>query len=118
MGHGTVPAREINRLVELESQRASSRQRKFYQSFLQPIGRADTFPSVSKESQLKAFGARVKALRKQQGLTQEALAERSGLSARYVSRVELGNVNLGLTAILQIAEGLETHPGELFETLQ
>jgi len=70
---------------------------------------------VSKESQLRAFGARVKALRKAQGLTQEALAERSGLSARYVSRVELGNVNLGLTAILQIAEGLGLKAKSLFD---
>lgn len=69
---------------------------------------------MPKESQLKAFGAQVKRLRKQQGLTQEALAERSGLSARYVSRVELGNVNLGLTAILQIAEGLAVEPAALF----
>jgi transcriptional regulator with XRE-family HTH domain len=70
---------------------------------------------VSKESQLKAFGAHVKHLRKQQGLTQEALAERSGLSTRYVSRVELGNVNLGLRAILQIAGGLNVPPARLLE---
>lgn len=70
---------------------------------------------MSKESQLKAFGARVKALRKEQDLTQEQLAERSGLSARYVSRVELGNVNLGLTAILQIAGGLSVEPAALFQ---
>ncbi len=70
---------------------------------------------MSKESQLKAFGARVKALRKEQDLTQEQLAERSGLSARYVSRVELGNVNLGLTAILQIAGGLSVEPALLFQ---
>ncbi len=71
---------------------------------------------MSKESQLKAFGARVKRLRKQQGLTQEALAERAGLSARYISRVELGDVNLGLIAILQIAEGLALAPAMLLET--
>lgn len=65
----------------------------------------------------EAFGATVKRLRKERGLNQEALAERAGLSSRYVSRVELGNVNLGLDALFDIAAALEMHPGDLLKEM-
>ena len=46
-------------------------------------------------------------------LTQEELAERAGLSARYVGAIERGDVSASVTVLGQIAEALGIEPGEL-----
>ena len=40
-------------------------------------------------------------------MTQEELAERAGLSARYVGAIERGDVSASVTVLGQIAEALE-----------
>ena len=62
--------------------------------------------SVSKEAQLKALGARIRELRKERGLSQEELAELSGLHSRYISRIELGDANFGVCVLFDLAKGL------------
>jgi transcriptional regulator with XRE-family HTH domain len=62
-----------------------------------------------------AFGARVRALRLQEGLSQEQLAERAGLHRTYVSSLERGQRNVGLDNIHILARALGVHPGQLFE---
>lgn len=42
------------------------------------------------------FGNRVKKLRQQQGLTQQKLAERLGVSLSYISKVENERLNVGV----------------------
>ena len=61
---------------------------------------------MSKESNLKALGARIRELRRERGLTQEELAERAGLHSRYISRIELGGANFGVSVLFDIARGL------------
>lgn len=68
---------------------------------------------MSKETHLKALGARIRDLRRERGLTQEELAERAGLHSRYISRIELGGANFGVSVLYQIAEGLSVKPREL-----
>lgn len=46
-------------------------------------------------------------------MTQEELAERAGLSARYVGAIERGDVSASVTVLGQIAEALGVEPGEL-----
>lgn len=70
---------------------------------------------MSKQTHLKALGARIKALRKERGLTQEALAERAGLHSRYISRIELGDANFGVSVLFDLARGLAVRPSELLE---
>lgn len=69
---------------------------------------------VSKETHLKALGARIRDLRKERGLTQEELAERAGLHSRYISRIELGGANFGVSVLFDLAKGLAINPADLF----
>ncbi|ULJ74526.1 helix-turn-helix domain-containing protein [Rhizobium gallicum] len=46
-------------------------------------------------------------------LTQEELAHRSGLSARYVGAIERADVSASVTVLGQIAEALGIDPAEL-----
>lgn len=64
------------------------------------------------------FGARVRALRHELALSQEALADRSELHWTYFGQVERGQVNISLHNILRIAEALEVDPGELVTGLK
>lgn len=60
------------------------------------------------------FGANIRKLRKQQGFTQGQLAERSGLSERYVSEVERGVANPRLMSLKDLAGGLGISIADLF----
>ncbi len=59
------------------------------------------------------FGKRLRGLRERAGLTQEALAERSGLHRTYVGAVERGERNIALLNIHKLAEALECRPSDL-----
>jgi transcriptional regulator with XRE-family HTH domain len=59
------------------------------------------------------FGAIVRALREEQGLTQDQLAERAGVSATYIGFIERGDNVPTLTVILQIASALEVRSSDL-----
>ena len=54
-------------------------------------------------------------LRADRALTQEKLAERAELSARYIQRVEAGGENLTLLTLLRLAEALEVEPAEFLQ---
>lgn len=61
-----------------------------------------------------AFGARLRALRAVQGLSQEQFAHTAGLDRTYVSGVERGIRNPTLDVIHRLAAALGVDPGELF----
>ncbi|MNG69565.1 HTH-type transcriptional regulator SinR [compost metagenome] len=60
------------------------------------------------------FGQRVKALRLQAGLSQEAFADKCGLDRTYISGIERGVRNPTLEVIGVIADGLDSHLNDLF----
>ncbi|MCJ2185221.1 helix-turn-helix domain-containing protein [Novosphingobium beihaiensis] len=60
------------------------------------------------------FGRLVKAHRVRLGITQEALAERAGISTDMVSKIESGNSGARFGVIVQLADALEVDPAELF----
>lgn len=60
------------------------------------------------------FGQRVKALRLQLGLSQEAFADKCGLDRTYISGIERGVRNPTLEVIAVIADGLEINLDVLF----
>lgn len=62
-----------------------------------------------------AFGERVRALRRRSNLSQEQLAEKSGLHRTYVSSLERGQRNVGLDNIRRLAAALGVRPAELFQ---
>ncbi len=59
------------------------------------------------------LGARIKEIRKKQGLSQDRLAERAGISAQYVSNIERGKENHTLALLLQLADALKVSLGEM-----
>jgi transcriptional regulator with XRE-family HTH domain len=62
----------------------------------------------------KAFGARLRQLRKAQKLSQEGVALKAGLDRSYVGQIERGESNLSLVNIRRIADALGVEVGELF----
>ena len=63
----------------------------------------------------KRFGNRVRALRHDLGLSQEAFADKCGLDRTYISGIERGVRNPTLEVIGIIAGGLSVSLKQLFE---
>ena len=59
------------------------------------------------------LGANVRAERLRRGLTQEALAERLEVTARYLAGIERGERNLTLDSIEDLAAQLDVDPHSL-----
>jgi DNA-binding XRE family transcriptional regulator len=55
-------------------------------------------------------GANIRRMRRAQGLTQAALAQRAGLSTGYVSLIEQGRANPRLETVSALADALEASP--------
>ena len=66
------------------------------------------------------LGKRIREIRKSQGLSQERLAERAGISAQYVSNIERGKENPTLDLLLRLADALKVSLGQMcdFETVE
>ena len=60
------------------------------------------------------IGLRIKSLRRGRGLTQDQVAERTGLSLNYLSRIERGLENPTLDTFLALADALKVEPLDLF----
>lgn len=67
----------------------------------------------TKEEVQVGFGHAVRALRDEQQLTQEQLAESSEMHVTYISQIERGLKNVSLFNIHRIANALSVPPGEL-----
>jgi transcriptional regulator with XRE-family HTH domain len=68
-----------------------------------------------REAQIqKHFGQRVRQLRQQKGLSQEALALACDLDRTYIGGVERGERNISLINIHKIARALGASPKEFF----
>ena len=65
---------------------------------------------------LRQFGERVRSLREQARLSQEALADRAGIHRTYLGGVERGERNIALRNIVRIALALGVEPADLFQS--
>ena len=61
----------------------------------------------------KAFGARLKEIRKRRGVTQVDLAQRLGIHQSLISQYERGSVRLHGALIVRFAQALQTTPDEI-----
>jgi transcriptional regulator with XRE-family HTH domain len=61
----------------------------------------------------KFLGQRLRALRKQQGLSQERLGERSGLSGKFIGEVERGEKSISIDSLYHVAVALDIPLREL-----
>ncbi|HEX4140018.1 MAG TPA: cupin domain-containing protein [Candidatus Methylacidiphilales bacterium] len=68
------------------------------------------------KDQLAAFGDNLKQQRQRKGWTLEELATRSGLSKTFLSRLESGDRQASIAAVLTLSEVFGLSLAELFET--
>ena len=61
----------------------------------------------------RAFGATVRVLRNEIGISQEAFAHSCGLDRTYVSLIERGIRNPTIKTVWTVAKGLGKRPSEL-----
>ncbi|MGN6188228.1 MAG: helix-turn-helix domain-containing protein [Conexibacter sp.] len=68
--------------------------------------------------QLQAFGRTVRKARRDRDLSQEALADEAGLSAKHIGEIERANKDPRLTTVLKIARALELQSSELLHAFE
>jgi DNA-binding XRE family transcriptional regulator len=80
---------------------------------LSPRGTRDATPYVAPSPQpgdpsmlLQLLGATIRQYRQQLGLSQPALAARTGLNATYIGQIELGRRNLSVLSLVRITDAL------------
>jgi XRE family aerobic/anaerobic benzoate catabolism transcriptional regulator len=66
---------------------------------------------------LASLARRARELRQEQGLTLRALAERSGVSLRFLMEIEAGRGNVSIRRLADLAAALQTTPADLVTTL-
>lgn len=63
----------------------------------------------------ESLGKRIKYLRKEHNLTQEKLAELTGLSLDFIGKIEVNINKPGLKSLIKIANALDIHIKDLFD---
>lgn len=66
----------------------------------------------------EVMATNLRRLRRDRQLTQEDLAERAGLSSRYIGAIERADVSASVTVLGQIAKALDIQAGELLRQPQ
>ena len=67
----------------------------------------DVTVMLDRDQILKELGDRIRGARKAADLTQEDLAEKSGLDRSYIGGIERGQRNITFTVLCQIVRALE-----------
>ena len=70
------------------------------------------------ECSLVAFGATVRDIRQNKHISQEQLAELSGLHRTYISDVELGKRNISFENMIKIAHALDTSLADIIKEVE
>lgn len=62
---------------------------------------------MNKDNERKRLGKNIALLRKARGLTQQDLADKTGILRPHIARVELGKYSFGFDTLQTIAEALD-----------
>jgi transcriptional regulator with XRE-family HTH domain len=74
-------------------------------------------PTSPEAVALRAFGAKLRAVRQERGMTQEAMAELCGLHWTYIGQIERGRRNVGVLNAIRLADALGVNPAVLLDGL-
>lgn len=80
-----------------------------------PIATMTTM-TAGEQQFLKALGARIAALRKERGLSQQTLADQLGIAQQSYAHYEVGRVRMPIWMLPQIAQALGVGPEDLIGT--
>ncbi|WP_048646191.1 helix-turn-helix domain-containing protein [Nitratireductor soli] len=64
----------------------------------------------------EVMAVNLRRTRHDKNMTQEELADRASLSARYIGAIERADVSASVTVLGQIADALGIEPGELLKS--
>lgn len=67
----------------------------------------------AESQELVALGERIRERRMELCLSQEALAEKAGISANTVSRIEGGQMSMGIGTFIKLVQALDADVGSL-----
>jgi transcriptional regulator with XRE-family HTH domain len=71
---------------------------------------------TKKSAANQAIAQAIRAVRMEQGLTQEAFALKAGLDRSYYGAIERGEFNLTIDTLLKVTVGLGITAAELFQS--
>ena len=71
--------------------------------------------NVRSEEVLKKFAEKVRVNRKKVGMTQEQLAELSGLSLSQIARIETARLNSTVCTVVTLARSMDISPSQLLD---
>ena len=74
-------------------------------------------PSFSGDPALVLIGAEIRTIRRNKGLSQEALADKANIDRSYLGGIERGEHNLAIINLLKIAAALNVKPSSLLDKL-
>jgi transcriptional regulator with XRE-family HTH domain len=66
---------------------------------------------------VRQFGERVRVLREEKGLSQEAMADAAGLHRTHISLIERGQRSVRLETVERLALALQVQPAEIMPTI-
>lgn len=72
---------------------------------------------MMKPVHLRALGKRIQELRKSKSVSQEQLAEQCGMTSNYIGKIERGEAQPTLEALMAIANSLKANLSSLFTYL-
>jgi transcriptional regulator with XRE-family HTH domain len=73
------------------------------------------FASSTDDPAVTQFGAKLREARERLGLTQEEVAQRSGVHVTEVSRMEAGKRDPKISTLRRLAKAVEVKPGQLID---
>jgi transcriptional regulator with XRE-family HTH domain len=74
--------------------------------------------SLNEQEIVKAFGAKIRQLRKSKKMSMQQLANIAEIELSQIYRIETGKINPKLTTIIALSIALESSLGDLFDTIR
>ncbi|MDP5199143.1 helix-turn-helix domain-containing protein [Flavobacterium sp. DG2-3] len=71
--------------------------------------------NISEETYIINLGIHIRQLREKKDLSQQDLADDSGMTKSQIARIETAKINTSVKTLVKIAKGLDIEPKELLD---